>query len=435
MLTLTLIFSWPKVWNEDKDQFANSVHITSSGVVGGGNVWNDTLFSVRMTKWTKSGALLWNLRIKYNYDTWIYGISSYLDTIYAVGFTSDTTLTDYGTIWKISPNGTLLNTKIINFPSSYLRDIHIDSLGNIFIAGYFWDNRYKAIFSKYDRNLNEVWTVIDSSNYHNYGMSIRTYKDGSVYFLKEGWDSAITPNWKWYLSKLNGWTIQINPSTVDNQASKIDITNNGDIISVGHFWTSHYNWWITLYDNSGNYVWGVSYGLNGVSDMAKDVKYKNGYIYTVGWFDDAPYTWRLRWEKRDLGGGLICQFILKWTNYDPRFSQGYGIDVDEGDTVYVAGYYIRTTTQAWYGVFMKFYGCQQVNYKELTINDKFYVKERVFKEYTLAYNFGKYIDVFDISGKFLKRYYNSKICYDLKPGIYILKTSENKTLTVIKTGG
>ncbi|MFZ8832847.1 MAG: hypothetical protein ACO2O5_01375 [Candidatus Caldipriscus sp.] len=429
---VVLFLAWPKVWSEYRDQFASDVRVLPSGIVGSGNVWNDTLFFVRFSQWSKGGSLIWDMTLRRNSDTWVYSLSNYNDTIFAVGFISDTNLVDRAILWKISPNGNILDTFVLDTPFSYFRDVYIDSTGNIFVAGYFWDNRYKAVFYKLDRNLNILWYFVDSTNIHNYGMSIAVSPDGSIYMVKEGWENT-SPNWRWYLIKYSSWNVQISPSSSENQGFKVEVLPSSNVVSVGHFWNSHYNWWITKYDYLGNYRWGVQYGLIGVSDMAKDIRYRNGYIYTAGWFDDAPYTWRLRWEKRDTNGNLVCDFRLRWTNYDPRFGQGIGIDVDEGDTVYVAGYYLRNATLSWYAVFMKFYGCTQVGIMEMeNTKREFYVRDRVFKDYTYIYNFGDFVDVFDTRGKFVKRYYNSKIGSDLKPGVYILRTSTNEIISVIK---
>ncbi len=352
--------AWPVIWNEYRDQYTMDVEVNRDGLVGAiGVIWNDTIFGSRFGIYSPSGSLICERLFLYGYDVWFYRvITDTFGNFYLVGFISDTSLSDKGFVLKISQTCDSLTSYSHPVSPSYFKDAYVFN-DTLYISGYeYAGTRYHATLYKMPISLSTIsYIKQDSSGQNSYYMSLSLDSAGNIYAVLEYHDST---GWIWETQKISdsGNVIWSNPSgsgsSTNNQGYDIFTQSNGNSYTVGYYWSSHFNWWIEKWSSSGARWWFQQYGLNGVSDMTREIGFDGRDIWVIGWFDDAPYTWRLRLDKRDtIGGNVLCYYHLG-SNWNPRFSQGSGLAIDRYGFVYIAGFFHTLSAQKYMGLIRKF---------------------------------------------------------------------------------
>lgn len=355
-----IVSAWPVVWNEYRDQYAMDVEVNKNGLVGAvGIVWNDTIFGSRFVIYSPNGSTICERLFLYNSDVWFYRvITDTFGNFYLVGFISDTSLSDRGFVIKISQTCDSLASYSHSVSPSYFKDAYVFK-DTLYISGYEnTGTRYYGTIYKMPISLSTIsYIKQDTSGQNSYYMSLSLDSSGNIYATLEYHDGT---GWIWKTQKISssGNVVWSNSSglgsSTNNQGYDIFTQPNGNSYTVGYYWSSHFNWWIEKWSSTGTRWWFQQYGLNGVSDMTREIGFDGRNIWVIGWFDDAPYTWRLRLDKRDtIGGNVLCYYYYG-SGRNPRYSQGSGLAIDQYGFVYIAGLFHTLSSQKYMGIIRKF---------------------------------------------------------------------------------
>jgi hypothetical protein len=233
--------------------------------------------------------------------------------------------------------------------ADYSRDVAVDAHGNVYVIGYFvakatfnpagGDTLYAGtgfqdIFVvKYDANGNYKWAINMGGSGINYGYGIAISETGDIYTTG-------------YFSGKTDFNADKGPA---DTATLTALPNN--------FFNPGYDIFVAKYDSLGKYQWAIGMGNDQFNDYGQKIvvdKAGNAYVtgYFARWADFDPGAGAAVLEARgDIGyDGFVAKYD-KDGNYvwakgigSKHDDNGLDIAIDEGNHLYVTGYYSDTTT-------------------------------------------------------------------------------------------
>jgi len=352
-------WQWAKHYGKSGYQQGNSVAVDQSGntyvtgsfssdtlIFGSDTLFNTLPYSSQMflVKFDVNGNVLW---AKSSVGTSVSSASSVaVDTsgnAYVTGFYQCSTITFGSTtltnsnssrneffIVKFDPNGNAVWAK----SAGYTDDdegysVATDANGNVFATGYYNNTitfgshtllgtvGADYFIVKYDSTGNVLWAKNANGTYDDYGNCLATDASGNVYVAGNFGSNSIT---------FQGYTI-----------------SNASLGTPEIF--------IVKYDPTGNVLWAKSAKGTGGVDIPYGIKTDNtGNIYLTGSFDSSPL---IMGTDSIYASGASCVFIAKYNSSGTALwargstisgtldeSEGYGLTVDSGGSIYVVGSFI-----------------------------------------------------------------------------------------------
>jgi hypothetical protein len=314
--------------------------------------------------------------------------------VYVIGYSrsssitiGSTTLTNSGSydvfVAKYDASGTVQWATSIGGTSADLGiDIATDSLGNVYLVGYYSGTAtfgsttltgagsYDVFVAKYDTSGTVQWATSIGGTDSEYGNGIATDSNGNVYvtgnyrssitigsttLTNSGFDDVFVA--KYDTSGTVQWATSIGGTSTDNGYG-IATDSNGNVYVIGEYnsgsitigsttltGAGSYDVFVAKYDTSGTVQWATSIGGTN-SEYGRGIATdSNGNVYVIG-----GYSGTLTIGSTTLtGAGSNDAFVAKYdtsgtvqwatsiggTSYD----NGYGIATDSGGNVYVTGNY------------------------------------------------------------------------------------------------
>ncbi|HKK83835.1 MAG TPA: hypothetical protein VJ958_06365, partial [Atribacterota bacterium] len=241
---------------------------------------SDGDYDVFLAKYSNNGNFIWSKKIAYNEA--FQGVNSmdieennlivagyYSDSI---NFFSDNFVSNYGMFYaKFDFNGNFIWAKNIPTTSS---NTSLESV-SVFSDGYYLNGRFRGTASfdlgDYTSNHSSYTDVfLYKTDFNGNGQWVRrSYGDGNAFtgtITQDNYGNI------YYTGLFNGTGIE-----VDSTASLVshNIVNNGNS-----------DIFIFKYNKNGNLIWAYGYGKEG-SDWARDISFKNNFIYNTGYFSDT----------------------------------------------------------------------------------------------------------------------------------------------------
>ncbi len=202
-------------------------------------------------------------------------------------------------------------------------DIMLDDSGNVLVAGA------KSVV-KYDNSGNIKWITYDSADYKK----IILDSEGFVYAAGLGAGRYVVTKYDG-----NGNRIWINRHNGAFKLYDLKIDNSGNILITGNteYVTTYYDYTTIKYSGDyGNIIWKRNYNGLAPPPLAEDYSYalttdNQANVYVTGASQDANSIFNCTTVKYDSSGNEI------WIKriYPP--SNGYDIEVDQQQNVYLAG--------------------------------------------------------------------------------------------------
>jgi hypothetical protein len=314
--------------------------------------------------------------------------------VYVIGYSrsssitiGSTTLTNSGSydvfVAKYDASGTVQWATSIGGTSADLGiDIATDSLGNVYLVGYYSGTAtfgsttltgagsYDVFVAKYDTSGTVQWATSIGGTDSEIGNGIATDSNGNVYvtgnyrssitigsttLTNSGFDDVFVA--KYDTSGTVQWATSIGGTSTDNGYG-IATDSNGNVYVIGEYnsgsitigsttltGAGSYDVFVAKYDTSGTVQWATSIGGTN-SEYGRGIATdSNGNVYVIG-----GYSGTLTIGSTTLtGAGSNDAFVAKYdtsgtvqwatsiggTSYD----NGYGIATDSGGNVYVTGNY------------------------------------------------------------------------------------------------
>ena len=294
---------------------AGNVHVVGSVVDGsvsapgnGRDIW--------VRKYNASGKTLWTKQYSSTtnggYDEG-HGIAvDKVGNVYVTGFV-DHPVQDQN-IWvnKYDSNGNTVWTQTHDYSFATGEGgngVALDKNGNVYVTGFVWENKYKAIWTrKYDNNGKTIWTDIYDGKGWDCGSAISVDHNGNAYvtgYTETGTGTKVYDNIDIWIRKYDTdgkplWTQTYSGSSGFGDAGKgIATDNSGNVYVTGYTWVAgeDYNIWTRKYDSGGNSLWTQTFASeNSVNSENNERSYgiavdKVGNVFVAGFAGSfAMYT-------------------------------------------------------------------------------------------------------------------------------------------------
>ena len=323
-----------------KNEFPTDLDIDSLGniyVAGSMDNYNGTLpivdheFSIFLLKYDSLGAQQWNRTYQISErDICNDLVLDNQDNIYLVGYTY---LDDHGLLlMKYNSSGHLQWNKTWGKYAGGT-SIKIDSYNNILVIG----TRLNDIsLQKYDSSGNLLWNRTWETPEHDKGVSIDLDSSNNIYIGGTTNTSGIKDV---ILVKYNSlgefqWNLTCKiPEDVCCNDVIIDTLDNIYILGQVYGASSDYGMWLLKYDNSGSFLWNVTWGEwgtysigNGIALDASDNIYITGSTRVSG-SDNILVL------KYDSTGDLKWNYTQGVRDYNT----GMGIKIDSSENIFICG--------------------------------------------------------------------------------------------------
>lgn len=275
------------IWFRQYDKGANhtdeAFDLTTDDL---GNIYvtgyaTDTSFqrSALTIKYDTSGTIVWvkcyagpptfnNLSVKIKLDNW--------HNVYVAGYGSDTSgWNDYFVV-KYDSAGNQAWVTTYNSPANrndYLRDLQIDSLGNIYVTGYSeGENNFDCATVKYNSSGNQRWVqrYNGEADLDDRGYRIAFDQYQNVYVI--GYSNGIDTRQDYITLKYDSagnelWQRRYNGSgNRDDVAKALVVDEQGNCYVTGHSYFNQINIddYLTIkYDSAGNLISEINYNGSG----------------------------------------------------------------------------------------------------------------------------------------------------------------------------
>jgi len=219
------------------------------------------------------------------------------------------------------------------------RDIAIDSLDNIYIAGYAWISPpYQAVLVKYDTSGNEIWSRSWDGAHDARAHAVAVDSSDNIYM--GGYGTLGLGGFDLFIVKYNSaGTVQWSRTWGGSDYERIygltvDSSDNVYLVGETSSWGSgNQDMVIVKYNSAGTLQWNRTWGLSGFEEAYAVGVDSSDNVYMVGFttsFNGAE--WNI--VKYNSGGTL--QWNRTWGSgwYS---GYAYAISFDSSDNVFVAG--------------------------------------------------------------------------------------------------
>ena len=213
--------------------------------------------------------------------------------------------------------------RIDGIGNDYISDMHVDSLGNIYVTGR--DKFSGVIF--YD----DVNSITPQAFGHRDAFIAKYDKDGNLIWANQG--GGTEPDWGWGVVSDN-YGYSYYTGTFSGTAN----FGNHTLISQGLN-----DVFIAKLDPSGNYVWAISFG-NTAQDRGQDITMDSqGNLYCTGEVTGEVTLNGTTIGTSNIGNAFILKLdtsgtILNVESIEPARSKGLHIESDKKGNIYVSGF-------------------------------------------------------------------------------------------------
>jgi uncharacterized delta-60 repeat protein len=309
----------------------NSITVDSVGNVYIVGRSEESNLGIQTVKYDLDGNVLWQRRLDGTSDDEGWGIAvDSSGNVYIAAIVGN-----QGHIAKYNSSGVIQWQTRIS-ASSQLKDLKVDSSGNVYVVGLAVPSSIQAFIAKYDTNGIRQWAKLLDSSDSSYFESVALDSSGNVYAT--GITNAPGSDENFVIAKYSNsgtllWQRSLGGSTARVFGEAIAVDSSGDVYVVGTVAETLQSIVIAKYNTSGTLQWQRQLGFSsGTSTIARGVTVDySDNIYIVGitgesgvsQFSIAKYNsaGTLQWQRR-LGSGA---------------SVGQGISSDL-ESVYVTGY-------------------------------------------------------------------------------------------------
>jgi len=210
-----------------------------------------------------------------------------------------------------------------------LRDVAVDSNGNVFVCGYWYNGtNYDFYIAKFDKNLKPIKQItVDGGSGVDRLNGIAVDSSGNVYVC--GYTKQTTNDF--YIAKLDNDLNFVTQATIDS--GDTDVLNGIAIDSSGNVFVCGYR-----YNGSNDdfYIAKLSSDLSSVSSQITIDSGGNDYLYSIAVDSNGNvFACGSKGYIVKLDNNLTVQKQVYLNDYHTS----YGIAVDSDNNVFVANYY------------------------------------------------------------------------------------------------
>ena len=376
--------------------------------------YTSIVFDAFVAKYDEDFLLDWIQPITGSFAEFPFGLTIHDNYIYLVGaykgtcdFNDGALVLDAGTstfdafLAKYNLDGSFVWAKPIayNEADQQVRAIDVDKDNNLIVAGYYTDSiniignsfvETNGLFiTKVDTSGSIIWAKsvetddinsrIEAISAFNSGYYFSGNIKGSIDFDVKSISSSNASYTDAYLYKTdfsgNGLWLRKTYGAGDDDTRTGTITgdNFGNVYFTGFFGTSYIqvdenntsisskqltnngslDAFIIKYNKTGDLSWSYNYGNEG-EEWARDIEYKNGFLYLTGYFSDTLYVEDDTLTSSDPADNdaLLAMFdangnLLRAAHIldsDDGTASGVALDIDDENNAYWGGDYKATET-------------------------------------------------------------------------------------------
>lgn len=165
-------------------------------------------------------------------------------------------------------------------------------------------------------------------------------------------NNSYSQNWLWAKGEGGLGNDAANSIAVDEDGNTYvtgNLAGEAEFSGVNVVGNGVYDVFLAKYDAGGNLLWVKNAGSMS-NDQGNAVKYKNGFLYLTGYFNDTAH-----FENMDIiSKGDLDVFVAKYSASNgglvwvrgaggPYFDYAYTLDLDDAGNIYIGGYYNYAT--------------------------------------------------------------------------------------------
>jgi hypothetical protein len=277
-------------------------------------------------------------------------------------------VTAKGFLGKFSPAGVFVK-QVRSEASGRFGAVATDASGNVYVTKTHVTNSDGTAIVKFDNNLNQIWQVSYKWNTSNWsGMKIKIDSSGNPFIVGNS-------NEDWWVMKLNPANGALTASYKFNNATdyhySMDVDSAGSVLMGGQASNiGFYGATVLKATNTTTVAWqrhiqGTgSYPSGYVFDIKTD---SSNNVYITGTVDATATIQKAFLIKLNSSGNQIWKRTMYQPSGTNRYAQGYKIDLDSSDNIYVTGRTYATGTQA-RAFLMKFDSSGTLQYQRIIAN-------------------------------------------------------------------
>jgi len=223
--------------------------------------------------------------------------------------------------------------RIDGIGNDYISDMHVDSLGNIYVTGR---DKFSGVIFYDDSN-----PITPNSYGHRDAFIAKYDKNGNLIWANQA--GGIDPDWGWGVVSDNYGYAYYTGTFADTA-----YFGNDTLISQGLN-----DVFISKLDTNGNYVWAISFG-NTSQDRGQDITMDSqGNLYCTGEVTSEVTLNGTTIGTPNIGNAFILKLdtsgtILNVESIEPARSKGLHIESDKKGNIYVSGFLLYNSYVAGY---------------------------------------------------------------------------------------
>jgi len=220
------------------------------------------------------------------------------------------------------------------------RDIAIDSLDNIYLAGYAWISPpFQAVLVKYNTSGNLIWSRSWDGVHDARAHAVAVDSSDNIYMGGYGYELGFGAFDLFIVKYNSAGTVQWSRTWGGSDYERIyglavDSSDNVYLVGETSSWGSgNTDMVIVKYSSAGTLLWNRTWGLSGFEEAYAVGVDSSDNVYMVGF--TTSFIGSLQWNIVKYNSGGTLQWNRTWGSWGNNYA--YGITFDSSDNVFIAG--------------------------------------------------------------------------------------------------